>query len=398
MNFQKTLCGMLTVELTSADPEKILSVLTQKQIPLFRVEKKQDLTYRLVIHRRDYRAIGILTEKQGDSLRILGERGLYWKIKSFCSRPVLLCLLLLLLISSWYLPTRIFFVTVEGNDTIPERWILAAAEDCGIRFGVSRRKVRSEKMKNALLSAVPQLQWAGINTAGCTAVISVRERVPEEAPRETGIVSSLVSDHDAYILSATVTGGTARVVPGQTVTKGQVLISGYTDCGICIRASRAEGEILAQTSRTISALMPETYLTATDAGETEYRISLLIGKKRINFWKDSRISDMGCGRMYTEYYLSLPGGFRLPVAVCIDRFQPYVLQKTKLLPEDARTMLQDFSESYLKRQMVAGQMVEGKQHLSCEEGYYLLESTYVCTEIIGREQREQIGVINEQGN
>lgn len=38
-------------------------------------------------------------------------------------------------------------------------------------------------MKNALLSAIPELQWAGVNTYGCRAVISVRERtLPERKP------------------------------------------------------------------------------------------------------------------------------------------------------------------------------------------------------------------------
>ena len=36
--------------------------------------------------------------------------------------------------------------------------------------------IRSEKVKNSLLQRIPQLQWAGINTDGCVAVISVREK------------------------------------------------------------------------------------------------------------------------------------------------------------------------------------------------------------------------------
>ena len=61
---------------------------------------------------------------------------------------------------------------------------------------------------------------------------------------------------DGFIVSATVTRGNFLCRVGQSVKAGQVLISGYTDCGICIQATRAEGEIYAQTSRDFAAVTP----------------------------------------------------------------------------------------------------------------------------------------------
>lgn len=398
MDFWKSLSGMLTVEITSADPEKTLDALVQSGIPLTHVEQKQALTFQILIRRRDYRRLSGILRRRGAKGKVMQSAGLYWTVKALVHRPVLLGLLILLLLSSLYLPGRIFFVSVEGNTAVPARLILSAAEDCGIRFGASRKLVRSEKVKNALLWAVPQLQWAGINTSGCTAVISVRERVQEELPVETGFVSNLMADRDGYVLSATVTGGTARVQPGETVVKGQLLISGYTDCGICIRASRAQGEILAQTNRKLKAVMPETYFAVEEKGTVKSQISLLIGKKRINLWKDSRISNAGCGRMYQEYFVSLPGGFRLPVAICVDQYRFRELQEASVSREEAQSKLQQFSESYLRRQMIAGEILQKQELLSNLKGTYFLDSQYICREMIGQEQREQIGVTNGKRN
>jgi len=398
LEFWKSLSGMLTVEFTSAVPEQTLGSITHAKIPLSHVVQKSDLTYQILIRRRDYRQLSNILRRQGDHLEIVRKRGVYWNLKSLFRRPVLLGVFLFLLLSAFYLPSKIFFVTVEGNATIPDRLILSAAEDCGIRFAASRKLVRSEKVKNALLSAVPQLQWAGVNTSGCTAVISVRERIEEEQPSETNIVSNLIADRDGYILSATITSGTAHVLPGEAVTKGQLLISGYTDCGICIRASRAEGEILAQTNRKIKAVMPERYVLPETIHKANYKISLLIGKKRINLWKDSRISDTGCGRMYEEYFVSLPGGFRLPIAICVDQYLDYETREAVIPEADVQIQLQEFSDNYLLRQLVAGQIVKKQQQLFFTDGLYKLESSYTCTEMIGKEQREQIGVINGKRN
>lgn len=394
MDYWKFFSGMLTVRITSAVPERTLDFLNQARIPLFHVTKYDELTCEIQILRKDYSRLSKILQQRGERLDLVKRNGLYWPLKSLFRRPILLATTLVLLVASLFLPSRILFITVEGNTTIPDRMILHAAEECGIRFAASRKLVRSEKVKNALLSALPQLQWAGINTSGCTAILSVRERKMEKPPMETTQVSNLIADQDGYILSTTITSGTPYVFPGDTVIKGQTLISGYTDCGICIRASRAIGEIFAQTNRKMMAVMPENYELVEADSENLYQFSLIIGKKRINLWKDSRISDTGCGRMYEEYFFSLPGDYRLPIALCVDRYARYKIKEALISETNAQMQLQNFSDEHLLHQMISGRILRKQQQLSFSEGLYKLESHYICTEIIGREQREQIGVIN----
>ncbi len=398
LDLWNSLSGILTLTITGADPERTLQELTQARIRLSRVQQLDELTYQARISRKDLPRLSGILRSRGDRLEIIRKNGLYWSLEQLIRRPVLVAALVTLLFSAWILPTRIFFVSVEGNHAVPARRILSAAEDCGISFGASRKQVRSERVKNALLSAVPQLQWVGVNTSGCTAVISVRERGEEPPAAGTREVSNVIADRDGYILSTVITGGSPMVFPGDTVTRGQLLISGYTDCGIFIRASRAAGEITAQTNREITAVMPDTCEIPAAESEIHYEFSLILGKKRINLWKDSRISDTGCGRMYEEYFVSLPGGFRLPVAFCVDRYVSRDLQKAALPETEAQNQLQTFSEGYVLRQMVAGRILQKQQALSCREGLYRLDSSYVCTEMIGREHREQIGVINGKRN
>lgn len=390
--------GMLILEFTSASPEKTLEAITSARIPLFWIEQKSELTYQIQVSRKDYRRISNMIQRRGDRLETLRKKGLYWTVKNYFHRPIPVIVFLFLLIFSVYLPSRIFFVTVSGNVTLPDRLIISAAEDCGICFGASRKAVRSEQIKNALLSALPQLQWVGVNTTGCTAVISVRERIAEERPPNSNTVSNLIADRDGYILSATATSGTQLVFPGETVVEGQLLISGYTDCGLCIRASRSEGEFFAQTSRKIRAVVPQTYISSSTAQNKQYKISFLIGKKRINLWKDSRISDTSCGRIYEEYYVSLPGGYQLPIGISIDRYLDYELLETKLSQTDAQSLLQNFSEHYTIQQMVAGQILQKRNQLMSLDDLYQLESSYICREMIGKEQREEIGDINGKRN
>ncbi|MDO5399870.1 MAG: sporulation protein YqfD [Eubacteriales bacterium] len=386
MNIWESITGICRVEVTSADCTALLAAVNRAGIAVSRLEGMDDLTVCFHIRRRDMKKLSSLCQRRGARLRVLGREGLYWTGLGLLRRPVLLVGLAMLMALGLYLPTRVLFIRVEGNEAVPARQILAAAEDCGVGFGASRRYVRSEKVKNALLGAIPELGWAGVNTSGCTAVISVRERT-EAKQTAQALPAAIVASRDGFILSADVTQGTALFQTGQTVRRGQTLISGFTDCGICIRATGAEGEIFAQTRRELETVTPVTCLVRGQKGDLRRKISLRYRKKRINLWKDSGICDTTCGRMYREFYITLPGGFRLPIALCVEEYTCWSVEEARADRTRAEAALDSFGASYLRSQMISGQILQKQQRFSEAEGLYRLEGTYDCTEMIGRAQK-----------
>jgi len=229
MDLWRSLNGMVTVQVISADPSSLLTALNDAGIPIFQTVKVDDLTIQLTLNRKDYRTASRIIEKRGERQLPKDRMGLYWSAKHILRRPVLMLGILLLFALTCFIPTRIWFVNVEGNHSLPTKQILEHAAQCGIRFGASRRDVRSERMKNSLLESLPQLQWAGVNTSGCVATISVREKEQAQYRAENSGVSSIVSACDGVILSCTVTKGSAVCSVGQAVKAGELLISGYTD-------------------------------------------------------------------------------------------------------------------------------------------------------------------------
>ena len=160
-----------------------------------------------------------LLEKRGDRVCVQMRSWRFYLEQSVLKRPLLYAGLALLFACSLMLPTRILGVWVEGNSTVPTRRILEAAQQSGIRLFAPCAEVRSEKMKNALLSAIPELQWAGVNTYGCRAVISVRERtLPERKPEPEKTVGSIVAARDGIVESVTALQGTVLCRPGQAVS------------------------------------------------------------------------------------------------------------------------------------------------------------------------------------
>ena len=395
MSNQGMINSYVTVELTSADMAGLLRILNGSGISIFGMEQKDSLTVVLKVYNADTCMLRYLAEKAGATLRIITVRGPVFWLKTLLSRPLLIIGMALLLILVIWLPTRVLFISVEGNQYLPSMKILEEAEACGIRFGASRREVRSEKMKNLLLAAIPELQWAGINTFGCTAVISVEERVSEAYNKPDHTVSNIVAVRDGVIESCISSKGNLLCQPGQAVKKGDVLISGYTDCGIKITADTAQGEIFAKTVHEITAVTPTEYRQKGAALCKKRNFSILIGKKRINFYKCSGISGTTCDKLYKEYYVRLPGGFRLPLALAVTEVYVYDDFTAQQSEFDTESLLRSCAQGYLLSQMVSGKILYNAASVKQGEYLHVLNGRFLCSEMIGRTQTE--GLIEQHG-
>ena len=269
-------------ELTSADMERAMDAILAAGIRLTDVTSVDMLTVRFSVSIGSYAKLQRIISRRSETLKVLDQLGISWRLLNIFHRPVLLAGIIMILISALIIPTRIFFVQVEGNINVPSRLIMEKASECGVSFLVAGRQIRSEQVKNYLLGAIDELSWVGVNTKGCVATISVRERSPAQSEKTQPAVSSVVASRDGIIQSITVTKGSALCKTGQAVKAGEVLISGYSDLGIALRVTNAEGEVYAETVRDLVALIPTDHVIRGETTEIFENYTLIIGKKRKN--------------------------------------------------------------------------------------------------------------------
>ena len=81
----------------------------------------------------------------------------------------------------------------------------------------------------------------------------------------------------------------------------------------------------------------------------------------------------------------------MPFGWAVETYTDYETASAEIPQPEAQATLFGFAEAYLLQQMVAGRILEKEETVSLLDGVYLLEGEYVCTEMIGRVQREQIG-------
>lgn len=383
MELWNRLTGIVTLELTCADPERILSRLAQMDIVLWNLQFHSPIHVSFQIRKTAYKQVHAFVDKNGAKLQKLGSVGILDGLICWKNRPMILICLLLLVLLTVILPERILFVEVIGNEQVPSRLILEQAADLGLSFGADRRALRSEEIKNQLLERIDSLEWVGVNTYGTRAVITVRER-REGLSGEEAFPSALVAAADGIVSRIEMNRGTLLVQTGQAVTQGQILVSGYTDLGICTRATGAQAEIYALTVRDRQAVMPSTVLKRGAQRKETLRIGVVFGKKRINFYSDSGILPPGCGKMTYSLPLRLPGGDCLPVVLVIEHIVWYDIVSEGRAQVQAQQALEDAARQDLLEHSVAGQILSARTSLVQTSGLYTLQGKYQCREMIAR--------------
>ena len=354
LNFSRTVC----IRFSSADPAVILSKLSLSGVFLRNVKSIDLLTIEIWLGHKQYElAMEILLEAGLDPI-LIRKKGLAWRYISLLKRPVFMFGIILYLILAILIPQRILFVQISGNVKVPTKEILYYAQECGVRFGSRSAVVRSENVKNQLLAKLPELQWIGINTKGCVAMIHVIESSDTSViPQDAESISSIVASKEGVISHITVKVGTPLCAVGQSVNKGDVLVSGYTDCGIKMIAQNAEAEVFAHTNRVIDCITVRPVAKRGELIREHTCYKLKLGKKVINLCNHSGIPDTSCVKMYSEDCCLLPGAFTLPISVLKQRYLLFETDEIDEFSVEDNLWLSAYARQYTQSQMVSGEIL-----------------------------------------
>ena len=94
-------------------------------------------------------------------------------------------------------------------------------------------------------------------------------------------------------------------------------------------------------------------------------------------------------------FRSLPGGYQLPIGIAVQtNFQQSV--QTGPIPQSyGENLLTQSTGNYLLDHMIDGALISASIQCGLSDSLYCLQGRYICTEMIGKEQVEQIGEWNE---
>ena len=386
--------GTVTLTARGLFPERLLNLCAQQGVPCWGVEWQDGTTLRLTTHRSRLPLVDKLARRAGCELTVEGRWGLPDFLGRFRRRYGFLLGLALSLAAVCVLSQFVLTIHVTGNETVSTARILSQLRREGVRPGVYGPGLDRKTIAQRALLDLEELSWMSINLYGTRLEVVVREAVPSpEITDETGYYH-VAAEADGIITQVEPLAGEAAVQEGDTVAKGEVLISGlisiqpplYSDQPVQYYQTHARGRVYARTWRTLEAVIPLQAQTKAYTGEERTLWSLRLLDRRVDFFKNSSIPGAGYDRISSVHQLTLPGGRTLPMMLTAERYRAYETQTVPVDREAAQQMLEDRLFAHLQDLIGADGQVIGTRYTAQAAGDQLkVTLTAECREEIGVE-------------
>lgn len=206
--------------------EKFINICARRNIFLWdiRMQNERLVTMRTTI--KGFKKMRPAARKAGCKVRLLKKTGLpfvfnrYRRRKAFFAGAVLFIVLINLLASF------VWSIEITGNKELQTEFIEDALSRHGIKAGAFKYRIDTDSAVDKMMMEIGKLAWISINLKGTKVRVEVRERrdLPQIVPRH--VPCDIIAQKDGIITQIVAKAGMEAVKEGDTVKKGQVLISG----------------------------------------------------------------------------------------------------------------------------------------------------------------------------
>ncbi|BAS28477.1 sporulation protein YqfD [Limnochorda pilosa] len=335
--WRRFLTGYVILRLRGGRLEAFLNE-TSRSVPLFRVKRHGPRLAVGQVARHDFRRLRPIARRRGVQVTLLERVGLPFLLARARRHPFFwmgmgVSALLFLWFSSY-----VWVVEVVGTHRLSADEIRAGAAALGLHPGALRRDVDPRRLEDGLLLDNPLLTWTDVRLEGIRAEIRVAER--SAPPLGSDTPGDLVALRDGVVVQAVAFQGSLQVKAGDTVARGQVLVSGRLDPGSLDHQQRvlagdspvvhAEGVVRARVGYDAEAEVPlaETVEEVTGRPRRSYGLevagrAVLVGPRpdpaRVVPWR-------------IPIHL---GPLALPLALRMDERWPVVRHQVERTPQEA---------------------------------------------------------------
>jgi len=322
-----------------------VNLMVQEEIDYWEMKRAEggELTF-FILEREYKRLLSLADGLPFQTVRRLGLPQLIGRYRKRLGIPLgLLIFLLLTKLSTQY----VWEVTVSGNETLTDAEVQECLEALGCGIGSYIPAIDFYNICHEFILENERVSWISVNMVGTTAQVELIEAKAKGGIEDggNGTPSNLLAAIDGEIVRTETASGMIAVRAGQTVTKGQLLVSGVVDVGrnedgrfVLVR-SRAK--IFAKTQRTLEVVVPYETVKKTLTGREIIKKSLKFFGKTIKLKENSSILPEGCDIIVENRRIvlfegdRLSGGIPLPISIVTEYRETSVEERVVLTEEEA---------------------------------------------------------------
>jgi len=386
--------GVVRVSVTGAFPERVVNLCAQNRVDFWAVDWRDEHTILFTVRSRGLRQVQYFAQRVECQVTVELRKGLPDFFQKFRRRYAFLIGLFLSLCTVGVLSCFVLTVEIAGNQNVSDAVILQQLQRFGVYPGAYGPGLDRRQIEQEILLSMEELAWMTINLHGTRVEVQIKEK--QKAPEtvdEKGFFH-IISKADGIITRIEPELGDALVREGDTVAKGETLISGtvtleppqYSELPNRYYNLHARGRVWARTWRQITAVIPleTTVKNCAEAPRTVWAVNFF--GKRAEFFGNSSILDGFYDKITSVRRAVLPGGIELPIWLVREEYRQYAPETTAVELNAAAQLLEDkLKESLESLVGEDGQVLRIEYKTQLTEGKICVSAVGECLEEIGQE-------------
>ena len=332
--------GSVRIHLECSYPERFFNLCARGNIKFWDMETVSPGEVLITLPIKDFEKLRPIARKVFCRIHIVGKSGLPFFLHKFRKRNGFIagCIAFCLII--WVLVNFIWVIEIDGFEELDRGKLLSELSDCGIRIGAYIPRIDRTTLRNNVLINMPELSYVYVNFNGCHATVIAKKRTAPPEILNENVPCDIIADKDGMICDITVKTGSPEVIRGDTVTKGQLLVSGYmTGRAGATVITHADADIKAKIWKKVSARMMKKQSEKKYTGEEKTVRAIILFGKRIKLYFNSGISYMKCDKIIRKTDLTLFRGMKLPISLEESVYREYETEASVISDEEAYSVL-----------------------------------------------------------
>ncbi len=382
VSFFRWLLGYVKFSFSSGFADGFVDDCYQSRINVHNLKNEKGTIYGECLA-RDYEKLHIPARKNGGRIRVLKKRGPVFSFLKIRNRWGLFVGAVLFVLIVSFLSGFIWNVEIIGNERISDEVIISFLEENNLKRGAYWRSIDKDKIENLMMASFDDCAWVHINELNSTARIEINETVkkPKITPKT---VSNLKAKKDGLIVKASVTSGWRVAKAGDSVTKGDLLISGVYE------SEKKKGNQFAHASGEYVARVKEklSLRVARQQSYKYYKEEKTI-KKLSFFGLDVPLgihskSKRNCEITTDNNYLKLNSN-ELPIGIVTVKERVYDINTRVLSDSELSKLVKSEIEKKLKEDFSQCEILKKNLDISLGADEAVVKGEIICLENIGED-------------
>lgn len=387
--------GYLKIRIEGYSPERFLNLCSHYGIYLWDLRPSSH-AYEMNISVRGFRKLKPIIRKTRTKVIITERHGFPFFIHKYRKRKLFFAGILFCVLCIYVMSLFVWNIHIDGNSKRTDEVLLEFLENKGIKHGMRKSGIDCERIVKDIRKEYDDIIWVSAYIEGTRLMIQVKENtdrtmVEEDTDAEESVTNpiDIVAEKDGTILNIITRNGVPLVHEGDSVKKGDILVSGTVEVlndakeVVGYQYQEADADIVAQTSFAYDDTMPLQYEEKEWTEKKKYAIWMeteenvyFLGKQSggyKNFVKESKI-----------FRLKIGESFWIPFSFGLQTISEYKTNDKKYTENEYQTRLtQNFQKFCANLEKKGVQILENNVKIYRETAQVSAKGTLTLSEPVG---------------